>query len=112
MLRKPQPGEMYGPPALPFCDPDFQSKYPNVTEYLFTRNWTDGSVRQTSTLSVFTDGEAMKVVLNDRENNRSAFFCEPTFSGALEAMEAALAADRVDWKSRSSGAAKAMQTPF
>lgn len=111
-LRKPVPGEFYGPPQPPFNDPEFAAKYPNLTEYLVTSRWADGSIRQTSTLSIFTDGVSLKVVLNDRDNNRSAFFCEETFDDSLAAIEAALANDRVDWKSRSANKSGGMQTPF
>jgi len=112
LLRKPKPGENYGPPSVPFCDEEFAKKWPNVLEYLITDRWTDGTVRVTSTLSIFTDGVSLKVVLNDRDNNRSAFFCEATFAEAMEAMEDALRLDRVDWKSRSSYSKPAKDTPF
>jgi len=112
MLKKPAPGQMYGTASTPFVDEEFINEYPTITEYLFTSKWTDGSVRATSTLSIFTDGDAMKVVLNDRDNNRSAFFCEATFSGAMHAMEKALREDKVDWKSRSSSGQAAKQIPF
>lgn len=111
-LRKPAPGEMYGPPAVPFSDAEFQRKYPSITEYLFTQKWQDGSPRVTSTLAIFSSEGALKVVLNDRDNNRSAFFCEPTVELALESLEQALSTDRVDWKTKPGMASDKMKTPF
>lgn len=110
-LRKPLPGQQYGQAAPMFDDQDFRQLYPNLYEYLFTDRWADGSVRQTSTLSVFSDNGALKVVLNDRDNNRSAFFSAKRFNEALESMETALREETVDWKSRSH-TKPAGQTPF
>lgn len=110
-LRKPLPGQQYGPVAPMFSDEDFQRDYPNITEYLFTERWADGSMRQTSTLSVFSDNGSLKIVLNDRDNNRSAFFSAKRFLEALENMETALREETVDWKSRGQNR-QASQTPF
>ena len=97
-LQKPRPGEMIGPVAPPFRDEEFVATFPNLSEHLLTAQYDDGTVRATSTLSVFSDGMAIKMVLNDRDNNRSAFFSEPTFMGTLLAIETALKEGRVDWK--------------
>jgi len=111
-LQKPKPGENYGPQSPPFRDDKFAADYPNLTEYLFTDRWQDGSVRVTSTLSVFSDNGCIKFVLNDRDNNRSAFFSEETWMDTLVAIEQALASGRVDWKSRRGTTNDAMKTPF
>jgi len=112
VIKKPMPGQQYGPVAPPFCDPDFQTKYPLLTEYLFTCRWADGSNRVTSTLSIFTDGESLKVVLNDRDNNRSAFFSDRTWALIFDTMEMALKEDRVDWKSRGMASGKGDKVPY
>lgn len=111
-LRKPKPGELLGPQDPPFVDNAFQGDYPCLTEYLFTRQWADGSHRMTSTLSIFTDNGALKLVINDRDNNRSAFISKPTWAEALEALESGLAHDSLDWKSKSQVNQAAMKTPF
>lgn len=112
MLRKPLPGQTYGISDVPFEDEDFKARYPSLYEYLFTQKWTDGSVRQTSTLSVFTDGVSLKLVINDRDNNRSGFINAATWIECLELMEARLANDEMDWKSRSGTQSQNMKTPF
>lgn len=111
-LNKPKPGEAFGQPSPPFRDEKFVNDYPNITEYLFTAFWQDGSPRVTSTLSVFSDNGSLKVVLNDRDNQRSAFFSEETLIDTLTAIEQALASNRVDWKSRRGGGTGQMATPF
>lgn len=111
-LRKPTPGQMLGIASVPFRDEEFASRYPSIVEYLFTAKWTDGSVRVTSTISLFADNDCLKLVLNDRDNNRSVFINATTVEGALVALEEALANDTADWKSRSGGAAAQSKTPW
>lgn len=112
MLKKPNPGQMYGVADVPFDDEDFRAKYPTLWEYLFTQRWQDGSIRTTSTISLFATDGALKVVINDRDNNRSAFFNARTLTEALDSMESGLCNDTADWKTRSNGQAKGFATPF
>lgn len=112
MLRKPVPGQMFGPVERPFDDSEFKARYPSIYEYLTVTRWADGSNRVTSTISVFIDNGALKLVINDRDNNRSAFFSAPTFEDTLVRMEEALTEDSADWKSRNANAAAATRTPF
>jgi len=108
MLRKPRPGEYYGAPEVPYEDVAFQGDYPNIHEYLTVERWADGSPRTTSTLTLFVSGGSLKVVLNDRDNNRSAFINDSSVVAALEKLEAQLKSESVDWKSKgsSNGAGK------
>jgi len=112
MIKKPRPGEYYGPPEVPFLDDDFRDRMPNLYEYLTLERWQDGSVRTTSTLTIFVSGGNLKVVLNDRDNNRSAFFNASTFDSCLTEIESQLKADRVDWKSKGSSNGTSQKTPF
>lgn len=111
-IRKPRPGEYNGPVEDPFNDAAFQGDYPTVHEYLFQTQWADGSFRHTSTISVFTDNGVMKLVLNDRDNNRSAFFTAKTWRDLFDKMEAALAGETVDWRFKGGSGVDKMKTPF
>jgi len=112
MLKKPMPGQLYGVADVQFDDLKFRETYPTIYEYLFTQRWQDGSTRVTSTISFFAQEGALKVVINDRDNNRSAFFNAETFDAAMASMEASLKSDTTDWKSRSGAPAKGASPPF
>jgi len=111
-LRKPRPGEFCGPTDPVFSDNAFSGDYPTLHEYLFCARWPDGTPRATSTLSIFTDNGSMKLVVNDRDNNRSAFFSAETFRDLLDKVEAALSCESADWRIKGSQGARNMQTPF
>jgi len=111
-IRKPKPGEYNGPVEDPFNDAAFAGDYPTLHEYLFQTAWADGSFRHTSTLSVFTDNGIMKVVINDRDNNRSAFFTGKTWRDIFDKLEAALAGETVDWRFKGGNSVDKMKTPF
>jgi len=99
-IRKPVPGEFFGVPDTPFDDEAFKGDFPNLYEYLTLTRWQDGSIRQTSTLTIFIDNRALKIVINDRDNQRSAFFNARTWGECLVKLETALSDDTVDWKSK------------
>ena len=99
-IERPKPGAMLGSPSTPFRDEAFKAAYPTLHDYLFKDRYVDGSVRVTSTLSIFNDGEALKLVINDRDNNRSAFFNVATLDALFTAAEAALKTGKAEWRSR------------
>lgn len=111
-IRKPKPGEYNGPVEDPFKDGAFQGDWPTLYEYLFMTQWADGSFRHTSTMSVFTDNGIMKIVLNDRDNNRSAFFTGATWRDIFDKIEAALAGETVDWRFKGGSGVDKTKTPF
>jgi len=99
-LRRPNPGEQFKKDDAPFVDHDFEARYPTITEYLTAVTWDDGKPRVTSTILIFMDGRALKVCLNDRDNNRSVFISDPTFTGAMDRLEQGLAENSLEWRSR------------
>jgi len=99
-LKRPNPGEQFKKDDLPFVDHGFEADYPTLAEYLTADRWDDGKPRTTSTILIFLDGKALKVCLNDRDNNRSVFVSDPTFAGALLKLELGLLQNSLEWRSR------------
>jgi len=111
-LRKPLPGQYNGPVEEPFHDNAFQGDFPTLHEYLTAPKYPDGTFRHTATMLVFFDGPVLKLVINDRDNNRSAFFTAPTFRDAMDKAEAALACETADWRFKGGNSVDKMKTPF
>lgn len=111
-MKKPLPGEAFGPQDPPLDDPDFAKAYPNLLEMLTATEYEGGHPRTTSTLLIFCERGILRCCLNDRDNNRSAFLSETTVEGALVKIEEGLATGRIDWRSRSQSGFKGASTPF
>ncbi len=81
-------------------------KLPLLVEHLGTQKYEDGSSRETSTLSVFTEDGGLRVALNDRDNRRSLYVSADSLEGCLKALEAMLADDRAAWRAWKTGGKK------
>lgn len=112
MLKKPEPGRHYGPPKKLLDDPEMRNSFPTLFLYLTQSRWDSGDARLTSTLTVFTDGECLTVILNDRHNNRSLFANESSLYSAMAAIEDHLLHDTGDWKTKRAGGTPTSQVPF
>lgn len=112
MLKKPDQsrGTQQQNPA--WDDPTFKDMYPNLVAHLTQTQWADRSPRQTSTLTMYFDGFSMVVVLNDRDNERSAFFSGRDFTALLDVVEKGLSDDSCEWKARRSSQPRADKIPF
>jgi len=109
---RPRPDERFGKLEDPFSDDGFVKEYPSIYAYLFEGKWKDGTPRHTSTLLMFFEGPVFKAVLNDRDQNRSAFFTSSTFAGLFDSIEVALTADNVDWRNRTQKTPNGMNPPW
>lgn len=79
-------------------DSDFRVRYPLIYEFLSATTYSDGSKRRTSTLTLFLDAGGLKVSLNDRDQDFVAFVTADGLVSVLDALEAALEADSLDWR--------------
>jgi len=107
MLQRPKPGEMTARNDPPFHDRLFCDSYPVLSEMLTAATYDDNNPRQTSTLLIFTENGILRGCLNDRDNNRSAFFTAETISDLFQVIDNALASNRVDWRIKNG-----FKTPF
>lgn len=88
---------MYGPAATPWVDRDFADRFPDLHEWLSLDHYDDGSPRVTCTLTIMVDAGALKLFLNDRDNNRSACVNAASFDEALDQLDRGLKNDSLHW---------------
>lgn len=79
-------------------DAEFVKRFPQLAEFLMDETWDDGSPRTTGTLFVFSSGSSWKVMLKDRDGDRTAFLTAPTLLGLWSALDEALCNGRLDWR--------------
>lgn len=97
-LRKPATaGEVSALSATPDGG-DFQVNYPALWEYLAYGQYPDGSARVTATLLVVYEDGLLKLCLNDRAAERSAWASSDEFYDLFEGMNKALAEGTVVWR--------------
>lgn len=70
----------------------------HLFEFLCAETYEDGSARIPGTLTVFREGSMLKGCLNDRDQSLVAFVSASSFTGLLEALDAGLQADDLDWR--------------
>jgi hypothetical protein len=85
-------GDVWAPPGGVFV------KCPVLVEYLSAGAYEDGTVRQTSTITIFVEGRGVKLALNDREVRRGLYVQGDTLEDALRALERHVSSERPDWR--------------
>lgn len=73
------------------------SMYPALAEWL-TLTELDGKPRETATLLVFAEGPLWKCRILDRTEDAQAFLTGRTLVELLDALEAGLVEDTLDWR--------------
>jgi len=96
-MRRPQATARPNP-TVAFKDDDMEKKFPNLYAMLTDVTWEDGSQRRTSTLLFFVEDGTMKACLNDRDQGLTGWISADSLAGLLDALETALADDRLDWR--------------
>jgi len=69
-----------------------------LCEYLSLSKWEDGKPRETATISISVDDGRLKGCLNDRANQRSAWFSGATLGALLCNMDESLRTGEVGWR--------------
>lgn len=111
-MKKPMFGSITGRQGPSLNDPSWKEEFPETYAYLCDREYEDGSVRATATLLIFVDNGVLKLCINDRDNNRSAFVDCATFAGLLHALEDGLASGSLDWRSKGQYSGNKDKPPF
>lgn len=78
---------------------DLLRSKPLLMEHLSCAQWEEGGTRKTSTLLLFVDAGTLKACLNDRSVGRAAFVSANSLRGLLDALEAGLMEDALEWRS-------------
>lgn len=79
-------------------DPEWVCELPALHEYLSSACDESGSVRRTSTLTLFAEQGSWKVFLNERQLNASLCASGDTVGAALAALEVLLEAENTPWR--------------
>ena len=111
-LSRPKPGESYRKTGPVWNDPEFRENFPTIESYLTQKMWDDGSHRLMSTITLFISDDSLTLILNDRDNNRSAFVNESSLYSALAKLEEQLQADTVEWKRKKEVPQQGKDIPF
>jgi len=77
---------------------EWAAKYLALFEYLTVEAWEDGSVRVTSTLTVFCEHGLFKGCINDRDGSRTLWATAGSFQGLLDALEVKLKDPTAEWR--------------
>jgi len=99
-IPRPSPPKPPPPVHTAVSTSDFSSRWPLLFSYLFDERYEDGSARVTATLSFFTEKGMLKACLNDRDTRRVAFLVVGGPMEALDALEAGLDQDNLDWRQK------------
>lgn len=75
-------------------------RYPTMWEFLSLSQWEDGSVRSTGTILLFQETGQVKACLHDRDAGVSTFVSATSLTRCLDAVEAGLDGDSLDWRAR------------
>src|ERR1700680_260377 len=97
-MRKPEKQTKKEDTGKSMRDEAFTKKYPQLTEYLVSSQYDDGSARETASLSLYTQDGSWGVSLNDRDNQRSLYCVATTLPEAFAALEKHCGADSADWR--------------
>lgn len=79
-------------------DAAWETRWPNICEYMTTLSYDDGSVREPSSISVKIQEGLVLAVMNDPSVTRSIYRSGPTLEEAINAIEEALHSNRADWR--------------
>lgn len=85
----------------PLEDSDFQKDYPALYEYLSAVLFSDGSPRETSTMTIFVEHGRFKAAVNDRHNEGVLFCSADTYGELMEVVEECLKTGDGDWRDKS-----------
>jgi len=98
MLNKPQ-RPVKGPGGShTIVDAKLRKLMPSVVEYLESCAYEDGTLRKSSTISLFAEGKLIKVSLNDRDNSRTLWAEGESLEDAWRLLERLLSLPEPPWR--------------
>jgi len=81
-------------------DPKGMKEAPTFLAYMQEGAWPDGEVRETSSCIVCVEDGVWKAGLIEKNTSKILWASSRTFWGLLEALEARLTAETVDWRAQ------------
>lgn len=98
VMKKREKKEIAKFKKMPFPDEEFAARYPNLTEFLVTSRFDDGSPRELSRLSWFLEDGMCKACLNDPAEGASLYVSATSFEEATRLLEASCADPGAPWR--------------
>lgn len=98
LLDKSRVPNVVGRQDAPLQDEEFSVLYPTLHAHMTQAVWPDGTVRETSTVSIFIDGAVVKCVLKDRSLGVCLWASSPTLGGLFGVLEALLCDPAAEWR--------------
>jgi len=77
---------------------------PALFEFLTVGELANGELRQTSTVTIFTEGGMWKACLNERDSEATLFASGENLEACLDNLEERLKAPHVDWRRKGQSA--------
>jgi hypothetical protein len=84
-------------------NPKDLDRWPALLEFITSRAWPDGTLRQSGTLLLFADEGRLKVCLSDRDQGVVCFVTGDGVMGLLDAAEQLLRDGDGDWRPQRQG---------
>lgn len=76
----------------------FLTPFADLTAFLCSSSWPDGSPRELGTLLVMLGGNGWRLKVRDPNGARYAFYAASTLQDALTGLDMGLAEDDLDWR--------------
>jgi len=99
------PGRRVGPPTIPqepsarsVSTPPFQQTFPVLWEFLAVQRDL-GEMHKTGSVTLFVDGDKIKLCVNDRPRRHSCFVSGDTLLEALARVDRGLKEGSLNWSS-------------
>ena len=99
-MKKPSDAAKPSAPVSVWQDADFEKQWPCLASWLGETSWDDNTSRETGTMLFFIQDGVLKVCLNDRALNRSVFLSAPSLMCLIDACEAGLECDNLEWRKK------------
>lgn len=97
-MKRPESAAKTPEGSAPMVDAAFLKNFPTLVAFLADTKWDDGTPRETGSLSVFIDQGRLKISVNDRDLNRSAYVTAEGLMEGLKTVERGLSADSLEWR--------------
>jgi len=97
-LEKSRPAKQGPVLFVPATCPWLSKSCPALFEYLTVGEMDGGETRQTSTVTIFTEGGMWKACLNERDSEATLFASGENLEACLDNLEERLKAPHVDWR--------------
>jgi hypothetical protein len=98
VIRRQERAGQSAAPVEALVDTAFLNAFPDLHDHMTQVRWEDGSLRNTSSVTLFIEGAQWKACLNDRDAGLVAFVAGRSFNDVLRALNDGIKGDTLDWR--------------